>query len=141
MPFLALLKSPRIIGMLIGGLAILGGFALLALALSWHSRGQRIETLEARLAHCHDQRATIVAENESLADSIERQNKATATRIETINRALEAERKRAEKAKRIARQHEEALQARLSSVDRTHIPETLKERVEQCDRALDHLTR
>jgi len=121
--------------------AAAGGVALLALVWSWHSRGQQIEILEARLDTCASQRAEITATNHRMAERIEAQNRAVAAR------EAETERRRAELAERAriaaerAERAESELAERLDSVERTAVPESVEERIAQCERARSYLVR
>lgn len=106
MPFLAFLKSPKVIGMVVGGLA------LAALGLSWHLRGLKIDTLEARLNDCHNQRAALQANVNGLSEEISAQNAAISTlRDETVRRgALAAA------AEERAQEASEAAQRRIAEI-------------------------
>lgn len=87
MGYLSLLKSPKVIGT---------GIALLALGLllwSWHSRGQEIDTLKARLANCNNQRTSLARNVEDLRADIAEQNRA----IEKLRKSRNAAAKAAEK--------------------------------------------
>jgi len=101
-----LLSSPRTIGMIIGGLA------LLAIAVSWYVRGQRIDALEARLAQCADQRAMLQANADTLAEQIDRQNAA----IRARKAARAAAEHRAREAAKAARAVQAAADARIANI-------------------------
>ena len=101
MSALALLKSPQTIGMLLSGVAVI------ALIWSWHSRGQQIETLEARLDTCSEITDRLDAATERMQRSIETQNSAVealesekadmASRLADARQSLQAARAEAER--------------------------------------------
>lgn len=124
---IGLLKSPKLIA---GGIAVV---ALAALVWSWHSRGQRIETLEARLAHCGDQRAALEASAGRLKEQIAAQNEAVAD--------LEAARKRLDEKLAAASERAEAVrktaEAEITDImARRPAGETELERCEEARRLL-----
>ena len=75
MPFLAFLKSPAILG------GIVGGIVLLALAVSWRARGLKIDALKAQMALIEFQ---CDANRQKLEDKIATQN----AQIEALGREM-----------------------------------------------------
>lgn len=130
-----ILRSPRAIGMIVGGLA------LSALVLSWWARGRQIDALEAHLALCRQQRAEIVATNKRMTAAIERRNAAARTAEAAAKRAAAEQARLADEARARASALEEALGRRLAAIPRTEVPATIEETVKQCERARSYLVR
>lgn len=106
---MGLLSRPRIIA------GFVGAAALAALVWSWHSRGQEIETLEVRLAHCADQRRSLEQAAENLKGRIEAQNAAIADLEDAADRMSEraaAAEKKAARARTRAEKEIAAIMAR-----------------------------
>lgn len=132
MGVLAALKS---LPMIIGGVALLSGSIWL-----W-SLYRTINNLEADLRHCQDRKAVMESNRDQLAAEID----TIRQRAETLNASLQAAERAQHRRSEAARAEIERLEAeladRLAAIDRTAIPETIEQRIEQCERARQVLVR
>jgi len=127
---------------MIGGYAAAaGGIAVLAVGIYVWTLHGRIDGLETELRACEQAKAVVESNREQLRLEIETQNRATRARERALGRAASRQAELAQEARQKAEQAERTLTERLASIERTAVPETMQERLEQCERGRQHLVR
>ena len=120
---------------------IIGGVAALAAGIWIWLLKAEIADLEDDLAQCEQAKAVIEANRETLRLELEDQNRRIQQRAEAAEQAVEEQRRLTEEARQEQEKLEQTLQDRRDEIDRTHVPEDVEERIEQCEQARSRLVR
>lgn len=100
-----------------------------------------VHGLESKLEKCQLEKAAVISNRETLRIELNRQNEAAQKRAKAAERNATTQAKLARKAQEEATAAQQSLKNRLSAINRTKIPETVEERLQQCETARRYLVR
>lgn len=116
------------------GIILAAGVCILML------RGQ-VDDLRRQISQCQMAKAVVESNREQFRLEIEARNRAAEAREKALRRSVEEQSRIAAEASERASGAERALQDRLSSIERAHIPATVEDKLAMCERARKALVR